>query len=256
MEVVFLIIFFIFGSVLGSFYNVVGYRLPKGESILKPKHSYCPTCNNKLSYLEMIPILSYVIQGGKCKHCKEKIALFYPFIELITGLLFSVSYYSFGFSYELVISLVLSSMFVIIIVSDVKYLIIPDEVTLIGAIVIIITELLGFGLKTTWHSILSGLTMFVVMYLIMLMGNYIFKKESLGGADVKLMFVVGLALHPLVGFFVIFVASLIALPISLLLLHVNEERVIPFGPFIMLATLMFYFLKIDVSAIINYLTFI
>lgn len=256
MELFYIIIFFILGTVLGSFYNVVGYRLPKNESIIKPKHSYCPTCNHKLSSIELIPIISYLIQGGKCRNCKDKIALFYPIIELLTGLLFAVSYYSFGFTYELVVALTLVSMFVIIIVSDTKYLIIPDEVTIIASIVIIITNLISLGLKMTLFNILNGLAMFSIMYLIMLLGNYMFKKESLGGADVKLMFVVGLVTHPLVGCFVIFVASLIALPISLVLLGINKEKVIPFGPFIMLSVILFYFLKIDVDSLLNYLKLI
>lgn len=256
MELFYLIIFFILGTVLGSFYNVVGYRLPKGESIIKPKHSYCPNCNHKLGKLELIPVISYLIQKGKCRSCKGKIALFYPLIETLTGLLFSVCYYSFGLGYELVIALTLVSLFVIVIVSDIKYLIIPDEVTLISALIIIAALLIGTTLKTTFMHILSGLAMFLSMYLIMLLGNYLFKKESLGGADVKLMFIVGLVVHPLVGFFVIFVASAIALPISLILLQINNEKVIPFGPFIMLAVIMFYFLKVDVKSLINYLTFI
>lgn len=256
MELFYIIMFFILGTVLGSFYNVVGYRLPKGESVLKPKHSYCPICNHKLGRLELIPVISYLIQRGKCRACKEKIALFYPLIEVLTGLLFSVCYYSFGFSYELVVALTLVSLFVIVIVSDIKYLIIPDEVTLISSIVIIITMLISIGLKETSLHILSGLAMFFTMYMIMLLGNYIFKKESLGGADVKLMFVVGLVVHPLIGFFVIFVASAIALPISLILLQINNEKVIPFGPFIMLSVILFYFLKVDVKTLIDYLSFI
>ena len=256
MELFYIIMFFILGTVLGSFYNVVGYRLPKGESVLKPKHSYCPICNHKLGRLELIPVISYLIQRGKCRACKEKIALFYPLIEVLTGLLFSVCYYSFGFSYELVVALTLVSLFVIVIVSDIKYLIIPDEVTLISSIVIIITMLVSIGLKETALHILSGLAMFFTMYMIMLLGNYIFKKESLGGADVKLMFVVGLVVHPLIGFFVIFVASAIALPISLILFQINNEKVIPFGPFIMLSVILFYFLKVDVKTLIDYLSFI
>ena len=78
MELFCLIIFFIIGTVFGSFYNVVGYRLPKGESIIYPS-SHCPNCNNKLKTLELIPVLSYIFQKGKCKHCQTKISAFYPF---------------------------------------------------------------------------------------------------------------------------------------------------------------------------------
>ena len=75
MFIYYLIVTFIFGTVLGSFYNVVGYRLPKNESLIKPS-SHCPKCNHKLGPSELIPILSYIIQRGKCKNCKQKISLF------------------------------------------------------------------------------------------------------------------------------------------------------------------------------------
>ena len=242
-----LIIFFILGTVLGSFYNVVGYRLPKEESVLKPKNSYCPNCHNTLKWYELIPILSYIMQLGKCRHCHHKISIFYPMIEFLTGILFAVCFYSFGYSYELVIALVLSSLFCIVIVSDINYLIIPDEVTLMAAILIGIIEFLMKGLVGGLQAIGSGILLFLVMYLIMLLGNFMFKKESLGGADIKLMFVAGLALGPLLGLMVIFIASVIALPVSLIIYIVDRENVIPFGPFIVAGMLILFLLKIDLN---------
>lgn len=246
-----LIIFFIFGTVLGSFYNVVGYRLPKEESIMKPKHSYCPKCHNRLKWYELVPVLSYVIQLGKCRHCHNKISVFYPMIELLTGILFAVSFYSFGYSYELIIALALSSLFCIVIVSDVNYLIIPDEVTLVSAVLIVIAQFLIGGLIGGLKAIGSGILLFGVMYLIMLFGNFMFKKESLGGADIKLMFVAGAALGPILGLLVIFIASVIALPVSLIIYIVDKENVIPFGPFIVAAMLILFLLKIDLNIFSN-----
>ena len=129
MKIYFTIVFFLLGTILGSFYNVVGYRLCKNESIIKPG-SHCPKCNHKLSFLELIPVLSYIFLKGRCKVCKEKISLFYPLIELFTGLLFATCFYSFGFSYDLIIGLALVSLLSIVIVSDVNFYIIPDEVTI------------------------------------------------------------------------------------------------------------------------------
>lgn len=246
-----LIIFFILGTVLGSFYNVVGYRLPKEESVIRPKHSYCPNCHNRLKWYELIPIISYIIQLGKCRHCHHKISFFYPMIEFLTGILFAVSFYSFGYSYELVIALTLSSLFCIVIVSDVNYLMIPDEVTLIAAIIIMVVEFLMKGLLGGLQAIGSGILLFLVMYLIMLFGNFMFKKESLGGADIKLMFIAGLTLGPLLGLMVIFIASVIALPVSLIIYIVDRENVIPFGPFIVAAMLILFLLKIDLNMFMN-----
>ena len=245
--VVELVLFFILGTVLGSFYNVVGYRLPKDESILKPKFSYCPNCHKQLKWYELIPILSYLIQRGKCRKCHHKIAIFYQMIELITVALFAVCFYSFGYSYDLIIALTLVSLFSIVIVSDVSYLIIPDEVTLVAAIIIAITTFISSGFIEGMKALGSGLLLFGVMYLIMLLGDFLFKKESLGGADIKLMFVAGLALGPVLGLLVIFVSSVIALPISLIIYLIDRENVIPFGPFIVAAMLLLFLLKIDLA---------
>lgn len=247
----YLVVFFIIGAVLGSFYHVVGYRLPKGESLINPKHSYCPNCHKRLKWYELIPIISYFMQLGKCKGCKMSISIFYPFIEIVNGLLFAVSFYSFGFSYDLIICLTLVSFFSIVIVSDLSYMIIPDEVTLTCAIIIIITNFLNLGIYDGLLQLGSGILTFLGMYLIMLLGNLMFKKETLGGADVKLMFISGLVLHPILGIFVIFIASAIALPISILIYIMSREHMIPFGPFLVASILLFFLLKIDISTFAN-----
>lgn len=255
MEYYYLIVFFILGIILGSFYQVVGERLPKGESIVFPKYSYCPNCMKRLKWYELIPIFSYMIQLGKCRNCHKKISIMYPFIELVTGLLFAVSFYSFGFSYELIISLTLVSFFSIVIVSDLTYMIIPDEVTIIASLIIIITNFLSLGLKDGIIHLGYGLITFGIMYLIMVFGNILFKKESLGGADVKLMILAGLTLHPILGVLVIFIASCIALPVSLMILLTDKEHMIPFGPFLVASIILLYFLKIDVDTFVRLLTF-
>lgn len=251
MEYYYLIVFFIYGIVFGSFLQVVGERLPKKESLIKPKYSYCPNCKHRLNWYELIPIFSYIFQKGKCIHCKENIPIMYPFIELFTGLLFSVSYYSFGFSYELIIALTLVSYFMIVIVSDLTYMVIPDSVTLITSFIIIIVNFLNLGLNKGLFQLGSGILTFLAMYSIMLLGNFIFKKESLGGADIKLMFISGLVLHPILGLFVIFIASTLALPLALIIYITNKEHMIPFGPFLIAAIILIYFLKIDVDMFVK-----
>ena len=251
MEFYYLVVFFILGSVLASFYGVVGERLPKNESIFKPKYSYCPNCKKRLKWYELIPIFSYIVQGGKCRNCKERIPVIYLFIEIVNGMLFAVSYYSFGFTYELIIALTLVSFFTIVIVSDLTYMIIPDEVTLTCSIIIIVVNFLNLGVQGGLIRLGCGLITFGVMYLIMLFGNFIFKKETLGGADIKLMFLSGLVLHPVLGIFVIFVASCIALPISLVIYMTDKEHIIPFGPFLAASIILMYFFKIDINIFIS-----
>ena len=135
------IIIIILGLVLGSFYNVVGLRIPNGESIIKPG-SHCPKCNHKLSWYENIPVLSYIFLGGKCKNCKQKISIIYPIIEILTSFLFYISYKIFGLSEEFFISLVISSLVVIIFVSDSKYMIISDSPLIVSTILILIIKVI------------------------------------------------------------------------------------------------------------------
>lgn len=250
MKIVFTIFMWIIGSIFGSFFNVVGYRIPRNLSIVKPG-SFCPKCNHSLKWYELIPILSYIIQGGKCRCCHERISIIYPIIEVTTAILFSTSYFVFGFSYELIIALVVASFLVIVIVSDINYLIIPDEVTFFFCILMFIIKLAKEGILHSIESLLSGLFLFLLMYVIMLLGNIIFKKESLGGGDVKLMFFVGIVIGPILGMFSIFLSSLIALPLSLIVYLKNKNNVIPFGPFILIATFALILFQVDNSGILS-----
>lgn len=252
MELFYIIMFFIMGTYMGSFYTVVGLRLPKGESFLISR-SKCDQCKCELSLLEMVPILSYLLLGGKCRHCGSKIDSLSTFMELFTGILFAVAYYSFSFTPELLIALGIVSLLIIVLVSDLTYLIICDEVLVFFSIYFIAVQLLFSGLKNTLIHIGIGVFLFLVMYLIMLFGNKIFKKESMGGGDVKLMFLFGLILDPLLGTLTIFLGSLFALPMSLFLYFSDNEKVIPFGPFLLIALAFMYFTKLDPATIINWL---
>ena len=252
IKTLWMISFFIIGTVLGSFYNVVGLRVPNGESIIRP-NSKCPRCGHDLSWYELIPIISYIFLRGRCRNCKEHISIMYPMIELFTGILFMISYYSYGWSWDLVIALAISSLLILVIVSDLSYMIIPDSFTIIVAAIVIITNFIKNGLLQGFVYIGYGIIAFGILYLIMLLGNKVFKKESLGGGDIKLFFVVGLTFNPLMAIMVLAVACMIALPISIVLYLKNREHVIPFGPFIVLAQLFVLFTKIDFNKIIDFL---
>ena len=125
MTIYYAVVTFIFGAVLGSFYNVVGYRIPKGESLISPS-SHCTKCNHKLGASELVTIFSWIFIQGKCKNCGQKISAFYPIFEFSSGLLFMISYLIFGFSIEFFISITFISMLLIIIISDYQTYIIPD----------------------------------------------------------------------------------------------------------------------------------
>ena len=253
MEIYYTIMTFIFGTVLGSFYNVVGYRLPKGESLITPP-SHCPNCNHRLGASELVPIFSYIFLGGKCKNCKKKISMFYPIFELATGLLFAISYLIFGFTIDFWIAITFISMLLIVIISDYQTMIIPDSILVVSSIVLLIELTIKNGLSNIGSSIIDALIPFIIMFLLKKFGDFIFKKESMGGGDIKLMAVLGLVLGYEVAILSIFLASFIALPISLYILKKNKSHIIPFGPFLALSAIILFFLQIDFNSIISYLT--
>jgi leader peptidase (prepilin peptidase)/N-methyltransferase len=253
MNILYLIIFFIFGTLMGSFLTVIGLRLPKKENFTTT-HSHCDSCGHILTLTEMIPIISYILQKGRCRHCGKKVDILSTYVELFTGALFAVAFYAFGFSYELLIALGIVSLLMIVVVSDITYLIIPDEALVFFSIYFIIFQILNLGLIGAGKQILSGIFLFGVMYLIMIIGNKTLKKESLGGGDIKMMFVFGLILDPLLGTLAIFLGSLIALPTSLVLLKKQKERVIPFGPFLLLALTFIYFAQISTPMVLRFLS--
>ncbi len=254
MEILYLIIFFILGSFVGTISTIIGLRIPKNEKIIGNK-LHCDSCSHELSRKETIPLFSYIIQQGRCQHCYSKIDILYPYMEFFTGLLFAVSYYSFGFSYELLIALGIVTLLMIVTVSDLTYLIIPDEVLIFFSIYFLIIQFLNSGLKETLIHLATGILLFSVMYLIMFIGNKALKKESLGGGDIKMMFLFGLVLDPLLGTISIFLGSLFALPMSLLLMKTNNEKVIPFGPFLLIAFTFIYFTKMTSIDVLKFLGF-
>ena len=249
MVVIYSIVVFIYGLLFGSFFNVVGYRLPNGLSIIKPG-SFCPKCNHSLKWYELIPVFSFIIQKGKCRKCGCRISLFYPLIELLTGILFLISYLVFGFSIEFILSILISSFLVIVIVSDFSYLVIPDEVTIFFVLVSLLIHLL-LGLDSFINAIIGSIFLFGIMFIIMRLGNRVFKEETLGGGDIKLMLFVGTFLSPFEGLFHIFLSSVLAAPFAIISYFSKKSRVIPFGPFLLLAILIMYITKLDLMTLLN-----
>lgn len=250
MDIFYLVSFFIIGCVMGSFYHVVATRLSNDESIIKPG-SHCPRCNHMLKWYENIPIFSYLFLKGRCSSCGSKISLSYLVCEIITGLLFSVCYHSFGLSYELLVALVFTSSLIIVIISDIEYMIILDQVLIVGSLLIMIIYVFCFGLEKCAYSIYSGIGAFLAMYLIKVLGDEAFKKESLGGGDIKLMFLFGLVLGFPMSIASIFLATFIAFPVALLILVMDRDNIIPFGPFLSMAALMIFVSKFDLNDILQ-----
>ena len=252
MELFIIIMFFLFGLIFGSFFNVVGYRLPKEESIVNPP-SHCPNCNKRLTPLELIPVLSYIIQRGKCRNCKTKIGLFYPIFELITGILFALTYIVFGLNVELIISLIFVSSLIIIFISDYQTMIIPDEIIIFALVSKVIYALVTNDISVL-SILLNGLIASSLMLLLKKFGDKAFKKESMGGGDIKLLFIFGMYLGFELAIITIFLSSFIALPYSLIVLNKNKEHIVPYGPFLAIAALILYLSQIDFMSIVTYIS--
>ena len=246
----FYVLFFILGSVMGSFFHVVATRMSNDQSIVTPS-SHCHICNHKLEWYELIPILSYIIQGGKCRKCKETLPLSYLIIEIVTGILYAVCFHEYGFSSELIISIIFISILIIVIVSDIEYMIILDEVLVFGSVITIILYLILYGVDGTVYHVLDAALAFIAMYALKLLGDFIFKKESLGGGDIKLMFFFGLVIGLPLSVVTIFVATFIAFPIALFILFSRRDNMIPFGPFLSMAAILILISDVKIDDIIN-----
>ena len=225
------VLIFIIGAVLGSFYLVVATRLPNKEDIIISR-SHCDNCKANLKWYQLIPILSYVLFLGKCKKKKKRIPIVNLLVELITGSLFIFLYYNYGFGYEFYAGAIISSLMIIIFISDFKYLIILDSPLVIGSLILLGLKYYYFGFNTLCKSFLAGVILFSVMYLIGLIGNKLFKKESLGGGDIKFAFVIGIVLGFKLGLVALILSSFFALPISIASIYITKNNEVPFGPFL------------------------
>lgn len=237
MELFNLCMFFIFGTIFGSFYNVVGLRTPE-HIPYNSDRSFCPHCKMILQYYELIPVLSYIIQRGKCRSCKNRISIVYPVTELITGCLFAFSYLYFGWQWELIISLLFISLLMIVFVADISYMIIPNKI-LLFFLPIFIGLRLFIQLEPFYDALIGALLGYFLLLLIIVVSN-----GGMGAGDMKLFGVIGLVLgwkNILVTFFISSVIGALFGGWLIWSKKVNKSEPIPFGPFIVLAAIVSYF---------------
>src|SRR5699024_9528325 len=237
MEIYWGVVMFLFGITLGSFYNVVGLRVPKKIPFSNDR-SYCPTCEHQLSWSELIPVLSFVLQSGKCRHCKTKISFIYPVIELATGLLFLFSYIQLGFSLELITALIFMSMLMIIFVSDLHYMFIPNKILWFFLPLLVIMRVL-VPLDPWYNSIIGAVVGYGLLALIIILSN-----GGMGAGDMKLFGVLGIVLGLGNTLLTFFLASLFGAVIGIILKmrqKIGKGQPIPFGPYIVVAAIIAYF---------------
>lgn len=234
-----IVLFGLLGLIFGSFYLVIGTRLPLKDNVLTGR-SRCDNCHHSLSWYDLIPIISFLSLKGKCRYCHNKISINHLLIEILTSILFIIGYLYYGLNYEYFIYLILISVTILIFITDSKYMIILDSPLIIGSILIILIYLYNLDIYNTLSYILSGVLLFLTMYGIKLLGDFLFKKESLGGGDIKLEFLVGLVLGYKLGLVSIVFASFLALPYALTSVYLNKKNELPFGPFLISSSLIIY----------------
>lgn len=232
-----------FGLVLGSFLNVCIYRIPIKKSIAFPA-SHCPECSEKIRFYDNIPVLSYVILGGKCRKCRTPIPMRYPLVELITGLLTVALFIRFGLSVQLFLFLAFSASLVVITFIDLQHKIIPDVISLPGIVVGLICSIFGFtGIQ--WHESLVGMVAGGgCLFLVGILFEWITGKEGMGGGDVKLLAMIGAWMGWRGLPYIVLMSSLTGAVIggiSLLIARSGMRTKIPFGPFLSLGALVYFF---------------
>ena len=239
----FLILAFIVGAAIGSFLNVVIYRIPKGESIVFP-NSKCKNCQTPLRWWHNITLVSWFLLRGKCYFCSEKISMQYPFIELIAGLIFVILYIKIGLVWQL--PFVAASFYALLALTmiDFEYMAVPDSVNFTALVFALVQP--DFINALFYAAIAAG-----GLYLIGKLSSFLAKKEAMGSADVIVAGTMG-ALLGFPNFFVaLFVSALLAMIPSL----INRERGVPFVPFLALATFIIYLYNTQTTQLIGKLIY-
>lgn len=236
MDIFLHIYLFVFGLVFGSFFNVVGIRMAEKQSIVTPR-SHCPSCQHELRAIELIPVVSYLLQKGRCKNCQVSISLKYPLFELVTACLFTISSMVVGWSKELLIALLLISLVIIVSISDLHKMLIPNRVLLFFGIAIFIVRLL-IPTYPWWDPYVGSLLGFGLLFLIALVS-----KGGMGGGDIKLFAVLGLFLGVKGVLLTLFLAAFLGMLFGFILIvsgRLQRKQPMPFAPFIGLAALISY----------------
>ena len=236
-----------FGSCIGSFLNVCIYRMPREQSVVHPP-SHCTKCNRPIAWYDNIPLLSFLALGARCRRCKEPVSWRYPVVEGLTGLMTVAVVARFGvtpagFVYAaFVYSLIVASFI------DLEFQIIPDEISLGGLVLGLVLSLALPALHGTdsrllalGRSVIGLLVGGGLLYSTGLLGDFVFKKESMGGGDIKLLAMAGSLLGWKLVTLTFFLAPLLALLPGLIVLLTKRSHVIPYGPFLSLGLIVSLF---------------
>jgi len=213
------------GLIIGSFLNVIIYRIPGGELVVWPG-SYCVACGRRLKALDLIPVLSYILLRGRCRYCSERISIRYPLVEILTAVLFLLVYCNFGWTVHSLVGVIFTSVLIVVSFTDIEKGIIPDSITYPAVITGLCLSIFTIGPKDSIVAMLVFGGMFLLIAIVS------------GGGDIKLAMVIG-AFVGLQGIFLVFIISSLlgGLWVILLLMQGKAERntALKFGPFLAVA---------------------
>lgn len=239
MQIIELIILFIYGTIFGSFFNVLGLRLPQ-ERLFKKSRSYCYHCQHQLTWRELIPILSYLLQRGRCRECQQKISSLYPVMEMMTGFLFAYSYYRFAWTHLFFLALLLISLIIPITISDLVYQKIPNKILLFFTPVFIAYRLL-YPIYSFTYLLLSAGFAFIFIYILILL-----TKGGMGVGDLKYYTLFAFVFGWFDFMFILFLSAIYGGIAGLYHLKINKAHLktkIAFAPYIGLAVLTLFYFK-------------
>ncbi|MFH1366927.1 MAG: prepilin peptidase [Patescibacteria group bacterium] len=221
----------IFGLIVGSFLNAVIYRLHQGKSFIRGR-SFCPQCGHSLSAMDLVPILSFILLGGRCRYCDKKISWQYPLVEFFVAVSFVIIYFTYGWSLQFVFYLIITAFLALIFVYDLKYHLILDKVSLPALFLAFIFSLI---LKMPVLEILIGLVIgagFFFLQFTLSRGKWV------GGGDIRLGGLMGAALGWQKLLAALFLAYISGSLVSLFLIIFRRKTMksrLPFGPFLVVA---------------------
>lgn len=233
--VILYIVFILSGLVIGSFLEVVIYRIPKKLSIVKPG-SFCPQCNRPIFFYDNIPLLSYIILRGRCRNCRSKIPIISPIIEILTSLFFLANYIFFGISLNALSGIILCCILIVVSFIDIEFRIIPNVIVLPFTIVGLILSITG-NLGKWWFPLAYCAGAFVFMLII-----HLIYPRGMGMGDVKLSLMIGafLVKNVIVALFFGFLIGAV-FGLFLIIKKRKLRQSIPFGPFISLGSVLALF---------------
>ena len=238
---------FVIGSCIGSFLNVCIYRLPREQSIVRPR-SRCTKCEHPIAWFDNIPLLSVLLLRGVCRYCRQPISWRYPVVEFLTGIAAVAVMTHFGVSAVAVIYLAFVCGLIVSSFIDLEFQIIPDEISVGGLVVGVLLSILlpalhgsDSRLVSLERSVIGLLVGGGLLYGTGLLGDFIFKKESMGGGDIKLLAMAGSILGWKLVALTFFIAPVFALIPGLLVLLFKRSHVIPYGPFLSIGLIVSLF---------------